>query len=130
MNYEMPSSRMKNDKTGIKSQGGIQSFCSPVILERRNEYSVVLNLLGIDERDIVIDVNEAKREFGIYAGQKSRTKKNASFWVFGVPRDALLGEISVKCQGGGIQVTVPKTPAIKWPTFIFDQKLVTLRVGA
>lgn len=94
--------------------------CTPaVMLEDWRQYSVILNLFGVKKEDIFIDVNSKKRELGVYTGKKTRTANNASFWIFGVPRDGMLNQISVKYKSGGLQVTIPRT------SFLFRQTQIT-----
>ena len=97
---------LTNRKLG---QPVLKSWCPPcVMLEKHDSYSVVLNLLGIDQKDILIDVNERKHELAIYAGKKTEKSNKAYFWVFGVPHTGMLSQLKTHYQAGGLEVVIPK----------------------
>lgn len=79
-----------------------------MISQDETRYSVVLNLFGVDRKDIFVDVNTRKHEFGVYAAKTTESSKSASFWIFGVPHDGSLQDMRVRYKGGGLQITVPR----------------------
>lgn len=79
------------------------------LLEKPSNYSIVLNLLGINESDIGIRVNEASREVAVLAKKEARNSKRGFFWVFGVPADGALDAISTRYRGGVLELVIPKT---------------------
>ncbi len=48
-------------------------------VEDSKGFSIVMNLLGIDQKDIGIRVNEAKREIAVLAKKEARNAKRGFF---------------------------------------------------
>ena len=80
--------------------------------EDGEKYSVVLNLLGVNPKDIFIDVDKSNNEVGVYAGKGNDFNRSVSFWVFGVPADGQVERVALNYKGGGLEVTVPKMKTV------------------
>jgi HSP20 family molecular chaperone IbpA len=77
-------------------------------LEDRSKYSIVLNLLGIEEKDIGIRVNAQKREIAVMAKRETYASKQGSFWIFGVPSEGLLSAITARFEDGVLEICIPR----------------------
>ena len=64
------------------------------ILDQQSSYSIVLNLLGFEQKNIGIRVNANQREIAITAKKDAQFMKHGFYWVFGVPTTASLKSIS------------------------------------
>lgn len=84
--------------------------CQPphTLLEGSRGYSIVMNLLGIDEKDIGIRVSEKKREVTVVARRETRNSKLGHFWVFGVPSEGVLSSLCTRYTGGALEIFIPK----------------------
>lgn len=78
------------------------------VVESPSSYSIVLNLLGIDLKDIGIQYDESKRELAILARKESYACKRGFFWVFGVPSEAMIDAITSRYKGGVLEIIIPK----------------------
>lgn len=78
------------------------------MLEDEGSYSVIFNMLGIDQKGIGIDVNFGKREVTVLARRESKNFRHGFYWVFGVPSDALLGEMTSQFKNGVLEIVIPK----------------------
>ncbi len=78
------------------------------LLEKSSGYSIVMNLLGIDEKDIGIRANESKREIAVLAKKVGPYEKRGFYWIFGVPAEGFLGSISARFKGGVLEIQIPK----------------------
>lgn len=78
------------------------------LLENSSNYSIVMNLLGIDQKDIAIQVNEAKREIAVLAKKEAQNAKRGFFWIFGVPSEGLLDSITTRYKAGVLEIVIPK----------------------
>ncbi|MDR3608577.1 MAG: Hsp20/alpha crystallin family protein [Oligoflexia bacterium] len=83
------------------------------MVENPSSYSIVMNLLGIDENDINIRVNSEKREIIVLARKEANGVKRGFFWVFGVPAEALLNSITTRYRGGVLEIVVKKKHKMK-----------------
>lgn len=81
---------------------------SYVTFEDVQKYSVVLNLLGINQKDIFIDIDKSNNEVGIYAGKDGYNARSVKYWIFNVPADGDIGQVSMKYKGGALEITIPK----------------------
>jgi HSP20 family molecular chaperone IbpA len=81
--------------------------------EDEDRYSIVLNLLGCNPKDIFIDVDKLNNEVGIYAGKDGMLARSVSFWVFHVPTDGQIEKVAMKFKGGGLEVDIPRARMVK-----------------
>ena len=90
------------------------SFNTPphALTDSPSSYSIVLNLLGTDQRQIGIHVNEKKREISVLARKDSPFYKRGFYWVFGVPRKGQLSSVSARFRLGVLEIVVPKQALI------------------
>jgi HSP20 family molecular chaperone IbpA len=102
----------KESRTAKKVSRNVVSITSSkypaFLVKNKSQYSVILNLFGIDKNEIFIDVDSGKHEFGIYIGNSTNNCKKASFWIFGVPQDGSIENLEVNYKGGGLEITVPR----------------------
>src|SRR4051812_44502418 len=76
--------------------------CSPhAFLENRKRYSIILNLLGIDQKNIYVDVNASKHEVAV-------RQRRGRFWIFAVPNLGQLQLVSVRYKSGVLEISIPK----------------------
>lgn len=93
----------------LSSTQGNAGFLPPYVLRKRaTSYSVIFNLLGIDSKDVNIEVNETRREIRVMACRKDTKYKKGFYWVFGAPKDAFLLGAKAKFRGGVLEITVPR----------------------
>lgn len=78
------------------------------LLESPSSFSIVMNLLGIDQEDISIRVDESKREIAVLAKKEVINSKRGFFWIFGVPSEGAINLISTRYKGGVLEISVPK----------------------
>ena len=76
--------------------------------EDDREYSIVLNILGYNPKDIFIDANKSSHELGVYVGKQGAFARSVSFLVFEIPADGEVDRVAMKFKGGGLEITVPK----------------------
>ena len=81
------------------------------LMETASSYSIIFNLLGIDQKDIGIDINEQKREVSVLARKDGSYMKKGFYWIFGVPQVAALGAISTRYRSGVLEIVIPKQAA-------------------
>ena len=78
------------------------------LVESRSCYSVVFNMLGVEQKGIGIDVNLEKREVTVLARKERENLREGCFWVFGVPTDASLGQMTANFKAGVLEIAFPK----------------------
>lgn len=79
------------------------------LMEGDLSYSIVFNMLGIEQKGIGIDLDLDKREVTVLARRDRENIRNGFFWTFGVPQDALLAEMSTRFKAGVLEIVIPKT---------------------
>jgi HSP20 family molecular chaperone IbpA len=78
------------------------------LIERGSSYSIVFNMLGVEQNGVGIDINPGKREVTVLARRERENFRNGFFWIFGVPRDALLAEMTARFKTGVLEIVIPK----------------------
>ena len=78
------------------------------LMETLSSYSIFFNLLGIDQKDIGVDINEQKREVAVLARKGGSYMKQGFYWVFGIPSVAALNAISIRYRSGVLEIIIPK----------------------
>ena len=80
-----------------------------VLDENSSSFCIVMNLLGIHEKDIGIRINEGRREVAVLAKKEAQNSKRGYFWIFGVPSEGLLDSITTRYKGGVFEIVIPKS---------------------
>lgn len=78
------------------------------LMENPSYYSIVLNMLGINQQDIGIQVDRVKHELAVLAKKETYSCKRGFYWVFGVPSEAALEAITTRYRGGVLEIVIPK----------------------
>jgi len=78
------------------------------VMESPSSYSIVLNLLGIEQKDIGIKIDKRSRELAVLARKETYACKRGFFWVFGVPAEGVIESITSRYQGGVLEIVIPK----------------------
>ena len=80
------------------------------LFENSLNYSIVMNLLGVEHKDIGIRVDKSTREISVRARKQSTYAKRGFFWIFGVPSPGVFDRITTRFKGGVLEITIPKFP--------------------
>ena len=78
------------------------------LIESKSCYSIVFNMLGISRQGIGIDLDVEKREITVLARKDRENIKGGFYWIFGVPTDALMSEMTARYKGGALEIVFPK----------------------
>lgn len=78
------------------------------LMESPTHYSIVFNMLGVDQDGIGINVNSFLREITVLARKEQRLARCGFYWTFGVPMDARLNDLTTRYRGGALEVRIPK----------------------
>lgn len=79
------------------------------LLESTDHYSVVLNLLGIEMKNIALRLDEKKRELTVLAKKESPLFRSGYYWMFQLPVHTSLSEIRTIYRNGALEIRMPKT---------------------
>jgi HSP20 family molecular chaperone IbpA len=79
------------------------------LMEDTSCYSIVLNMFGIDQKDIGIKIDRVKCELAVLARKKTHSSKRGFFWVFGVPSETAMEQVTGRYKGGVLEIVIPKT---------------------
>ena len=80
-------------------------------MESGERYSIVFNLLGMERKDIGIDVDTRSREVTVMAKKRTASLRRGFYWVFSAPLGARLGLMTVRFEGGVLEIVIPKSAA-------------------
>jgi HSP20 family molecular chaperone IbpA len=85
------------------------SFSPPhAMLETDRYYSIVLNLLGIERKDIALGLNEKNREITLLAKRERSHVRTGFYWLFNVPDQASMPDIRMHYKNGAVEIRIPK----------------------
>lgn len=79
-----------------------------VVLEEKNRYSIVFNLLGTSPQDVGIRISESGSEFTVLARKRTVAERRAFFWTFNVPKDGFASGLTARFERGVLEVLIPK----------------------
>jgi HSP20 family molecular chaperone IbpA len=82
------------------------------MLETDRYYSIVLNLFGVERKDIAFGLNEKSREVTVVAKRARARVRTGFFWMFAVPEEVSLSGTEMLYQNGAVEIRIPKAAEV------------------
>ncbi|MBI3556259.1 MAG: Hsp20/alpha crystallin family protein [Deltaproteobacteria bacterium] len=108
--FPTPESRLEKRPSKLSRMLDLNPAPPHALMESESAYSIVFNMLGIEQKGIGIDIDTGKREVTVLARREREFSRNGFFWTFGVPGDALLVEMTARFKAGVLEIVIPRSP--------------------